>query len=236
MNEFQTGDEVEFLVIECYRCKNKKPFIGDKDFYYFVNFGDPEGFVCSDCAVTEEDRLLPATELLNVLRNEPPAEPLPGAFKPLPSKSTSDATEQSPFWIQAGERILEIMLTWHGKVLKFSIGTEKHKGLWVKPIWDGSTVAGLELAGDTPSKGLELDVYQTRRLSQLGFTEEGKTNKTWSLSFEPHEKGIANSSSVITYILRHGYLLDIQEVTSLTPTLDVDFKAPEYQHLKSKKR
>jgi len=234
MNEFQIGDEVEFLVLDCYRCEAKKPFLADGDFYFVATLGKPEGFTCSDCAVTDEDRLVSATELVSMVKDEPLPEPVTGAFRPISTKGSSGAKEQSPFWKEAGENILEVMVTWHGKVLKFSIGTEKHKGLWVKPIWDGSTVQGLEIAGDTPSKGLELDVYQTRRLSQLGFTEEGKTNKTWSLSFEPHEKRIANASSVISHILRYGYLLDVQEVTSLTPTIDIDSDAPKYQHLKSK--
>jgi hypothetical protein len=234
MKEYQIGDEVEFLVIECHRCKTKKPLFTEDSFFFIVPFGQPEGLVCSDCTVSEEERLLSAVEIISIIGDEPLGPPRQGAFKPLPKEGDSVSSEDSPFWTSAGETILETMAGWHGKVLKFTIGSEKHKGLWVKPIWEGSKVKGLQLAGDTPSKGLELDIYQTRRLSQFGFVEEGRSNKIWSLSFQEHEMGVANATAVITYVLRHGYLLDVNEVTSLTPTLDVDFSDPEYQHLRSK--
>ena len=234
MKEYQIGDEVEFLMVECHRCKTEKPLLSDDSFFFVVNFGEPEGLACSECAVSAQDRLLPALEIISLINDEPLDPPIKGAFCPLPKEGAEGPPEDSPFWTTAAETILETMATWHGKVLKFTIGSEKHKGLWVKPIWEGSKVQGLQLAGDTPSKGLELDIYQTRRLSQFGFVEEGRTNKIWSLSFQEHEMGVANATAVITYVLRHGYLLDVNEVTSLTPTLDVDFSDPEYQHLRSK--
>lgn len=234
MGEFQIGDEIEFLVVECYRCKTKKPLLNDDSFFFIVIYGKPEGLTCSECAVSTQDRLLPAIEIISILRDQPLDPPLEGAFRPLAQESSSAVTDESPFWATAAESILDSMASWHGKVLKFSIGSQKHKGLWVKPIWQSSRVQGLQIAGDTPSKNLELDIYQTRRLSQLGFVEDGRTNKVWSLSFQEHEMGVANASAVIAYTMRHGYLLDIQEVTSLSPTLDVDFSDPEYRHLRSK--
>lgn len=235
MKDLNPGDKVEFLVLECCRCKENKPLIGDESFFFIVEYGIQEGFACSECSGSPKDRLLPAIELFSLMTEEPLPPPVKGAFIPLAEKVDSAKVSDSPFLNETNEKILQVMAVWHGKVLKLGFGTQKTKGLWIKPIWEESKVVGLQLAGDTPSKGLELDIYQTRRLSQLGFTEEGRTNKVWSITFQEHETGIANASSVISYVLRHGYLLDVADITSFTPTLDIDTADPEYQHLRSKK-
>jgi hypothetical protein len=236
MKDLKPGDEVEFLVLECFRCKEKKPLLTDDSFFFIVDRGVPEGFLCSNCAVSSADRLLPAIELMSIMTDEPLAPPATGAFTPLPDKGDGTQAQASSFQKEMNDNILEVMATWHGKVLKLGFGTQKAKGLWIKPIWEGSIVRGLQLAGDTPSKGIELDIYQTRRLAQLGFQEEGATNKIWSITFQDHETGIANASAVISYVLRHGYLLDVADITSFTPTLDIDTADPEYQHLRPKRK
>lgn len=236
MKDLKPGDEVEFLVLECFRCNEKKPLLSDDSFFFIVDRGISEGFTCSECAVSPKDRLLPAIELMGLMTEDTLAPPQKGAFVPLPDKGVGDQVPESPFQKETNVKILEVMATWHGKVLKLGFGTQKAKGLWIKPIWEGSIVRGLQLAGDTPSKGLELDIYQTRRLAQLGFQEEGATNKVWSMTFQEHETGIANASAVISYVLRHGYLLDVADITSFTPTLDIDTADPEYQHLRPKRK
>jgi hypothetical protein len=64
----------------------------------------------------------------------------------------------------------------------------------------------------------------------LGFQEEGKTNKTWLIQLSETEGTIPNASAITIHILRFGYLLEPSDLTSITPTLDVDFSDPEYRN------
>jgi hypothetical protein len=92
------------------------------------------------------------------------------------------------------------------------------------------------MAGDSPSKGIELNVYQTTRLAQLGFIEEGDRDKTWRIALELHEQGVSNVTSILVHVLRFGYLFEPTDVNSFTPTLDMNLDMPEYQHLRPKKK
>jgi len=167
-----------------------------------------------------------------IVENEPLGTPLSGAFTPVTVEPDAPGSPAHEYWMGIGHMILETMATWQGKVLKFSVGGNRYKGMWIKPHWDGLKVSAISLAGSTPSKKLELDVYQVSRLKKLGFIETGNTNKVWTLELQPEEGDIPNSSAIILHIVRFGYLLEPSDLYSITPTLDVDFSDPEYQALR----
>ena len=153
-----------------------------------------------------------------------------GAFHPIEVSQDDPSIGAYQYWMDIGNMVIGEMAVWKDKVMKFTFGGNRYKGLWLKPEWNENRVCGIALAGDTPSMNLELDVYQRYRLTQLGFHEEGKTNKTWSIRLSEPEGNIPNASAVIIHILRFGYLLEPSDLNSITPTLDVDFSDPEYQN------
>ena len=236
MTEYQIGDEVEFSIrtVPCIECKEDKPLLYPDSHYFIVRHGDPTGFVCKDCAVTDEQRALPAGDIMHVLEEIPLPEPIAGNYKPVVSKTILEKGIQMGYWEELGQSILETMAMWQGKVLKFNASANRFKGIWVKPVWEGTKVTGFVIAGDTPTKKLELDVYQLHRLRRMGFVEEGKTNKTWSLELSKPEQGSVNASSIILSVLKQGYLLESTDLYAFNPTLDVDFSDPEYRHLKNR--
>jgi hypothetical protein len=140
------------------------------------------------------------------------------------------------FWLELAESVIQTLGMWHGKVLRFNLSGLRYKGLWIKPTWVGSEISELLIAGDDPSKGLELDVYQTTRLSKLGYVEEGETEKTWRLELSRDERGISNITSVIVHTMRFGYLLEPTDLNTLTPIVDIDKKSPEYLNRKAKRK
>ena len=236
MTEFQIGDEVEFTIrtVPCVECKQSHPLIYPESHFFLVDRGDPVGFICNTCAVTEEQRALPVGDIECVLEEIPLPEPIAGNYKPVVSKTILEKGIQKGYWEELGQTILETMAMWQGKVLKFNASANRFKGVWVKPTWDGTKITGLVIAGDTPTKKVELDVYQIHRLRRMGFVEEGKTNKTWSLELTKPEQGIVNASSIILSVLKQGYLLESTDLYAFNPTLDVDFSDPEYRHLKNR--
>jgi hypothetical protein len=165
-----------------------------------------------------------------IIQNTKLDKPLTGSFRPIEVPPDDPSGGAYEYWMDIGHMVLEEMAVWKNKILKFSFGGNRYKGLWLKPIWNENSVSGITLAGDTPSKNLELDAYQLSRLMQLGFQEEGKTKKTWSIQLSEHEGGIPNASAIIIHILRFGYLLEPSDLNSITPTLDVDFSDPEYRN------
>lgn len=236
MTEFNIGDQVEFQLraVTCIECKQDKALIYPDSHYFMVQRGDPLGFICKGCAVTEEQRALPAGDIECVVEEIPLPEPVAGNFKPVVSQTILEKGIQKGYWEELGQSILETMAMWQGKVLKFNASANRYKGIWVKPVWEGNKVAGLIIAGDTPTKKLELDVYQLHRLRRMGFVEEGKTNKTWSLELTKQEQGLVNASSIILSVLKQGYLLESTDLYAFNPTLDIDLEDPEYRHLKNR--
>lgn len=236
MTEFQIGDEVEFSIrtVPCKECNQSKPLIYPESHFFLVERGNPVGFICKTCAVTEEQRVLPVGDIEYVLEELPLPEPITGNYKPVVSKTILEKGIQKGYWEELGQTILETMAMWQGKVLKFNASANRFKGVWVKPAWDGTKVTGLVVAGDTPTKKLELDVYQLHRLRRMGFVEDGKTNKTWSIELSEPEQGIVNASSIILSVLKQGYLLESTDLYAFNPTLDINVDDPEYRHLKGK--
>jgi len=235
---FEIGDEVSFEAPEadCVSCEIFKPVLYPDSHFVLTEHGVPRGFVCSICADTEEKRQIPISMVSPVVDQVPLVEPVTGAFAPIPTQPDPMDSGAYQYWMWVGHMILETMVMWQGKLLKLSLSSQRYKGLWIKPHWDGRTVIGFSIAGDTPSKKLELDVYQLSRLKQLGFTETGKTNKVWTIDLLPIEGNIHNSSAIVVHLVRHGYLLEPSDLNSITPTLDIDFSDPKYQELKNGER
>ena len=219
----------------CEKCKTEFPFKELHTAFYVSEYGTPKGIYCSNCAVTPEERALSAKEIESLMTQLAP-HPVSGAFKPREDSAYTGPEAMASFWLGIAASILNTFAVWHGKVLKFSIGSPRYRGLWIKPTWTGSRVTELLMAGDSPSKGIELNVYQTTRLAQLGFIEEGDRDKTWRIALEPHEQGVSNVTSILVHVLRFGYLFEATDVNSFTPTLDMNLDMPEYQHLRPKKK
>lgn len=232
--DFQIGDEVVFdaLGADCELCEEFGPVIYPDSHFVCLSGGTNAGLICDRCADTEDKRQTPVWVVKPIIEDEPLAAPRLGAFHPVQVEPTDEDAPAHDYWMRVGHMILEVMAMWPGKVLKFSLGGTRYKGIWIKPQWNGPVVTGISLAGDTPSKKLELDVYQVSRLKKLGFTETGRTNKLWSLNLEPNEGDVLNSSAIVLHIIRYGYLLEPSDLSSITPTLDVDFSDPEYSELR----
>lgn len=229
--DLQPGDEVTIEVpsISCEQCNQEKLALGSGSHFLQINKGKPIGFFCADCADTEEKRMIPIEMIAPIMNDKSVPEPVQGSFKPIAKKLNQENSGLEETWKDRGHLFLETMAMWQGLVLKFSIGGNRYKGIWIKPTWKGRQVTALTFAGDTPSKGLELDLYQISRLRKLGLIESGATNKEWHLDLQNHEQDPGNAAAVIVHVLRQGYLLDPSDIYSVTPTLDVDFSDPEWR-------
>jgi hypothetical protein len=223
------ADWVQATMINCDICKVSKVLIYPSSHFISTERGNAKGFVCSDCANTEEMRKIPIALVRPIFDGKPLDVPMTGSFHPVNASQDDSTSSSYQYWMEIGHMIIEEMAVWKDKILKFTFGGNRYKGLWLKPEWDGSRIVGISIAGDTPSKKLELDIYQRYRLTQFGFVEVGKSNKTWSIELSELEGSIPNASAVIIHILRFGYLLEPSDLNSITPTLDVDFSDPEYK-------
>ena len=229
--DLQPGDEVsiEVRLIPCEGCKKEKPALGAGSFYLHTHKGRPVGLFCASCSDADEKRTIPIEMIEPIINDEPLPEPAQGNFKPIETKLDRSNSALAETWKDRGHLFLETMAMWQGLVLKFSIGGNRYKGIWVRPAWNGRQVSSLTFAGDTPSKGLELDVYQISRMRKLGLIEQGAKNKEWTVNLLLHEQTPDNAAAVILHVLRQGYLLDPSDIYSVTPTLDIDSTAPEWR-------
>jgi hypothetical protein len=229
--DLQPGDEVsiEVQLISCEGCKKEKPALGAGSFYLHTRKGRPVGLFCSSCSDTDEKRTIPIEMIEPIINDEPLPLPAQGNFKPIENKLDRSNSALAEAWKDRGHLFLETMAMWQGLVLKFSIGGNRYKGVWIKPTWDGTRVIGLSFAGDSPSKGLELDVYQISRMKHLGLVEQGSKNKEWIIDLFLHEQSPENAAAIMLHVLRQGYLMDPSDVYSVTPTLDIDSTDPEWR-------
>jgi hypothetical protein len=229
--DLQPGDEETFEVrlIPCEGCKEEKAALGKGSFFLHTHKGKPVGVFCSNCSDTDEKRAVPIEMIAPIMKDEPLPAPVEGNFKPVETNLDRVNSGLAEAWKDRGHLFLETMAMWQGLVLKFSIGGNRYKGIWIRPTWDGGRVTALTFAGDTPSKGLELDVYQISRMRKLGLIEQGSNNKEWTIEFRPIEQTPDNAAAVILHVLRQGYLMDPSDVYSVTPTLDIDSTAPEWR-------
>jgi hypothetical protein len=228
-NDSPETDSSKSLEIECDNCSGFRRLIYPSSHFAYAVKGDLKGMLCSDCAVNTGQQEIPAVMFRPIIENTPLDKPLSGGFRPITTTFEDPDSGAYQHWMHLGHMILEEMAVWKDKIMKFTFGGNRYKGLWLKPEWDGSRIVGISIAGDTPSKKLELDIYQRFRLTQFGFVEGGRSNKTWSIELSEPEGNIPNASSVIIHILRFGYLLEPSDLNSITPTLDVDFSDPGYK-------
>jgi hypothetical protein len=230
--DLQPGDEVsiEAQLIPCEGCKKEKPVLGFGSFYVHTHKGQPVGLFCASCSDTDEKRVIPIEMIAPIMNDEALPTPIQGNFKPVETKLDRANSALAEAWKDRGHLFLETMVMWQGLVLKFSIGGNRYKGIWIKPTWDGRRVISLSFAGDSPSKGLELDIYQISRMKKLGLVEQGAKNKEWRIDLLPSEQAPDNAAGVMLHVLRQGYLMDPSDVYSVTPTLDIDSTAPEWRN------
>lgn len=230
--DFQPGDEVSFKVqlIPCEGCKQEKPALGYESFYLHTHKGNPVGLFCASCSDNDEKRIIPIGMIAPIMNNEPLPSPAQGNFRPIETNTERVNSGLAEAWKDRGHLFLETMAMWQGLVLKFSIGGNRYKGIWIRPDWDGRQVSSIAFSGDTPSKGMELDIYQISRLRKLGLVEQGLKNREWVVNLLPHEQGPDNAAAIILHVLRQGYLLDPSDIYSVTPTLDIDSTAPEWRN------
>ncbi len=229
--DLQPGDEVSFEVpmIPCFSCGQEKPALGLGSHFLQTEKGNPLGFFCAECATEDESRTIPIDMIHPIVFDQPLPLPIEGNFKPVQVSDDKPNSGLAEAWKDRGHLFLETMAIWQGLVLKFSIGGNRYKGIWITPTWQGNLVTSLAFAGDTPSKGLELDIYQISRFRKLGLQEQGATNKHWEIELAGDEQTPDNVAAIIVHVLRQGYLLDPSDVYSITPTLDIDSRDPEWR-------
>lgn len=218
--------------IVCENCQNSTPIIFPSSHFVFIERGEARGLICQKCADSPVKRKVPIGFIRPLLEGTQLATPVKGNFRNAEISEDDPESGAFQYWREIGHMIIEEMAIWQEKVLKFTFGGMRYKGLWLKPHWTGSRVTAMSIAGDTPSKKLELDVYQITRLSQMGFVESGRTNKIWEIQLTEQESDIPNASAIIIHVLRYGYLLDPSDLNSITPTLDIDTSDAEWAHMR----
>lgn len=155
-----------------------------------------------------------------------PGAPLTGNFKPVKSRdeivfARTDAFF-GPFWLDLEQTMLETLNQVGSKLLRFTFPGPHFKGIAISPTWANDEIVGLEAAGDTPSKKLQLSVHQTHRLKQMGFHCVGTSDQLWRIAFLPEERVPNNVARVITHLMEYGYMMRANRITDITPIVDVD--------------
>lgn len=160
-----------------------------------------------------------------------PGAPMVGAFQPVKSSeeivfARTDAF-YAPFWLDLENQFLEIFNEFGSKFMNFTISSHFYKGMKVTLVWDRGQLSGLTVQGTSPSRKLQLDVYQTYRLREMGLIETGLKDRTWDLQFQPHEVSYENVARVISHILEFGYMLKPARSLGISPQLDI--KAEDFR-------
>jgi hypothetical protein len=194
------------------------------------NYGRLEAFFCPACYETYS----PKGEFITGIRFNvamSPGAPEIGAFRPVKSSAEImyGRTEAfyGEFWLDLENQLLETFNEFGSKFLNVTITSHFYKGLKVGVNWSGDRVAGLTVFGTNAKRKLQLDIYQTYRLQQMGLIEFGEKEKTWEISFEPKEQTTENVVRVISHILEYGYMVNPARSIGLSPQLDIsadDFK------------
>jgi hypothetical protein len=222
------GNHEEAAEVSCESCNTFKTLVYPASHFLLVDRSEPT-MLCDSCADTPEKRTVPIEMIRPIVDQRPLEPPITGSLQPVCAEPDEPGTGAHQYWMEIGHMVLETMVTWSNKVLKFTFGGNRYKGLWIQPRWDSRLVTGFTIAGTTPSKNLNLDIYQLHRLRALGFQEEGQKNKTWSIELTEPERGVPNASAAVIHILRFGYLLEPGDMYSFTPSLDIDSSDPEYR-------
>lgn len=155
-----------------------------------------------------------------------PDAPLSGNFRPVKTKdeivySRTDAFF-GPYWLDLEQNMLQDLNQLGPKLLRYTFPGPHFKGISISPIWEKDEVVGLEVAGDTPSKKLQLSVHQTHRIKQMGFHREGTTDQLWEIAFQPEERVPNNVARVITHLMEYGYMMRANRITDVSTIVDVD--------------
>jgi hypothetical protein len=202
-------------------------------FNWFARVGknrNLEAFFCPTCYETYS----PKGQFITGIRfnaSMQPGAPEIGAFRPVKSSAEimygrTDAF-YGPFWLDLENQLLETFNEFGSKFMNFTISSHFYKGMKVGLRWSGDKVAGLTVFGTNSKRKLQLDIYQTYRLQQMGLIEFGEKEKTWEISFEPEEQTTENVVRVISHILEYGYMVKPARSIGISPQLDIsadDFK------------
>jgi hypothetical protein len=177
---------------------------------------------CTSCA----EPVASSKKLVDLKFSEyKPQLPLRGKFKPVKSEKEfakiRSVYMNSEGWSEFETQIGFLLTSTSQKLQKIEV--ENHQlipGVFIWIGWSQDTVQRLTFAGNTPSLGLELDIYQTHRLGEMGLTESGSTDKVWTLELSNAERNPANMARVICHVLEFGYFIKHHKIFSMNVTVD----------------
>lgn len=152
--------------------------------------------------------------------------PLRGNFQPVKSDAEiiharTDAI-YGPFWLDIEDQAEKALADYQEKVLRFSVSSYFYKGIQITPHWSEGRITLLEVSGTNASNKLQLNIYQTHRLTQMGFVVGGDRVQTWKLTLQPAESDFANIARVISHVLEFGYMIRPARFSGFTITMDID--------------
>lgn len=183
------------------------------------------GLLCEECfdPASIPGRFIAVRDLNRPLEPKPPVT---GKFKTVKTdEEVHHARTQafySDFWRQLEQDFYAELQRFTSTILHFTFSGPDYKGIMFTPVWEGDSIVGLDVAGDTPSKKFQLNIYQTHRLKQMGFVVSGERDKVWSIELEPQERDFANVARIITHVMEFGYMMRPQKIAGFTPVLDID--------------
>lgn len=220
------SDTQEAKRVICITCGTEVTVLTINSFYGHIGSdGMVDSFYCPTCY----EKVKHTGEFRNNLFAryfQTPDAPLTGNFKPVKSKeelvfARTDAFF-GPFWLDLEQTILQSFTETGPRLLRFTFPGPHFKGIAISPIWENDEIVGLETAGDTPSKNLQLSVHQTYRITQMGFHRESVTDQVWRIAFLPEERLPNNVARVITHLMEYGYMMRPNRITDITPIIDID--------------
>ena len=220
------GETNESKRVICNLCNTEATVTTINSFYgHLGSDGIVDAFYCPTCYEQVKNSGEFKTKLFSRYFQDPDA-PLVGNFKPVKSQEELVylRTEAffGPFWLDLEQSMLQSMNELGPKLLRFTFPGPHFKGIAISPIWSDKEIVGIEAAGDTPSKKLQLSVHQTYRLQSMGFLREGANEQIWRIDLSPDEREPSNVARVITHLMEFGYMMRANKISDITTIVDVE--------------
>lgn len=219
------GETNEAKRVICKSCNTEATVSTINSFFgHLGSDGIVDAFYCPACYELVKNSGEFRTKLFSRYFQDPDAA-LVGNFKPVKSKEELIyfRTEAffGPFWLDLEQSMLQTMNELGPKLLRFTFPGPLFKGIAISPVWSDKEIVGIEAAGDTPSKKLQLSVHQIYRLQKMGFHCEGSNEQIWKIDLLPEEREPSNVARVITHLMEFGYMMRANQITDISPIVDV---------------
>lgn len=210
------------MLVYCAKCNKEGVFEKLVGWAVEMKNNQATAFFCSDCK--EGLDVNPESIELKFVPFETKL-PILGNFKPVKSKKEFESVRgtymNTEHWSEFEDQIGQAIAS--KKPVLERIHVENHQdipALYIYIVRDSERVVQIDFAGDTPGKGLDLDIYQKHRLAEMGLTVSGEKDKTWSLIVSEPEAEPTNLARVISHVLEFGYFVKHHKIISLNMTVN----------------